>query len=168
MKRSLSDIESWTLARVRPNRKAGESEYYGHTGENLMAYTQEFQKRNPETSDPMSEDTDERAAVGIGPRSHGRHKILDSVITPSVSYRQIRATDPRTSNRPCPRSSTSSALSLLAQQNSVSIFPLIFFHSTFIFRIPMFYEYHHVIFLGLHELHTWATVRLERESCSSH
>lgn len=118
MKLSLSDIESWTLARVRPNRKAGESEYYGHTGENLMAYTQEFLKWNPETSDPMSEDTDERAAVGIGPRSHGRHKILDSMITPSVSYRQIRAIDPRTSNRPCPRSSTSSSLSLLAQQNS--------------------------------------------------
>ena len=166
LKRPLSDIESWRLARVRPNPKAGESEYYGHTGENLTSYTKEFQKWNPGTSDPLSVDTDERAAVSIGPKSHGRHPILDSVITPSVSYRRIRASDPRPNQRPRP--SASSTLSLVAQQNSVSIFPLIFFLSTFIFRIAMFYEFHHVIFVGLHGLRTSATLRLEQESCSSH
>lgn len=138
LKRPLSDIESWRLARVRPNRKAGESEYYGHTGENLESYKEEFKKWNPDKPDPMSMDADERAVVSIGPKSHGRQPVLDSVITPSISYRRIRATNPRWSPRPC--LSTSTAQSILAQRHSAS----------------------------LHGVRTSAALRLEPESCSSH
>lgn len=118
LKRPLSDIESWRLARVRPNRKDGESEYYGHTGENLASYTGEFQKWNPGTSDPMTADTDERAVVSIGPKSHGRQSVLDSVITPSVSYTRLRTTNPRPSPRPRRSPSTSTAQSILSQRHS--------------------------------------------------
>mgnify|MGYP006267362659 CR=1 FL=1 len=143
LKRPLSDIESWRLARVRPNRKDDESEYYGKAGENLESYKKEFKKWNPDKGDPMSADSDKRAVVSIGPRSHGRSAVLDSVTTPSISYRRIRATNPRPS--PHPRPSMSTAQAILAQRNSVSIFPLIFFLSTFIFRFVMYYELHHVI-----------------------
>ncbi|XP_037433197.1 uncharacterized protein LOC119300284 [Triticum dicoccoides] len=64
----------------------------------------------------MSADSDERAVVSIGPRSHGRSAVLDSVITPSISYRRIRATNPRPSPRPRPSMSTAQAI--LAQRNS--------------------------------------------------
>lgn len=110
MKRPLSDIESWRLARVRPNRKDDESEYYGKAGENLESYKKEFKKWNPDKGDPMSTDSDERVVVSIGPRSHGRSAVLDSVITPSISYRRIRATNPR----PSPRPSMSTAQAILA------------------------------------------------------
>ena len=106
LKRPLSDIESWRLARVRPNRKDDESEYYGNVGENLESYKKEFKKWNPDKEDPMSADSDERAVVSIGPRSHGRSAVLDSVITPSISYRRIRATNPGPSPRPRPSMST--------------------------------------------------------------
>ena len=40
MKRPLSDMESWKLARERSRRKEGESQYYGKTEEHLESYTQ--------------------------------------------------------------------------------------------------------------------------------
>ena len=87
---------------MRPNRKDDESEYYGKSRENLESYKKEFKKWNPDKGDPMSTDSDERVVVSIGPRSHGRSAVLDSVITPSISYRRIRATNPRPSPRPRP------------------------------------------------------------------
>ena len=80
--------------------------------------------------------------MGMGPKKHGRQPILDAVITPSISYTQLRATDPSLSQRTTMTSAQSH--SLLAERHSVSIFPLIFI-AHFIFRIEMFYEFHHVI-----------------------
>ena len=44
LKRPLSDIESWKLARERSHPKEGESQYYDKTEEHLESYTQHYQK----------------------------------------------------------------------------------------------------------------------------
>lgn len=141
MKRPLSDIEAWKLARVRSKRKDGEGEYYGRTEENLTAYTESYQRFHPGSAvdEPIQSETDETAVVAIQPKKHGRYPVLDGVITPSVSYTRLRATNPSLSG------STARAQPSLAAQHAVSIFPLIFLFSHFIFRIAMFDEFHHVI-----------------------
>jgi hypothetical protein len=142
LKRPLLDMEAWELAYVRKS-KDGKGKYYGKTEKNLKAYTEEYLRLHPDTPEPLKEVTDDRAVVGIGPKSHDRQVVLDAVVTPSVSYTRLRATNPRPS--PCPSTTSANSQSLLAQQHSVSIFPLIFLFSHFIFRIAMFYEFHHVI-----------------------
>ena len=48
LKRPLSDIESWKLARERSHPKEGEGQYYGKTEEHLESYTQQFERLHPD------------------------------------------------------------------------------------------------------------------------
>ena len=144
LKRPLSDIEAWQIAHTRSKSKEGKGDYYGYSGENLKAYEEVYLKVNPGTPDPLKQATDERAVVGIGPKLHGRQAVLDAVCTPSISFTRLRATDPSLSQRTSTTTTSAQSHSLLAERHSVSIFPLIFI-AHFIFRIEMFYEFHHVI-----------------------
>ena len=72
--------------------------------------------------------------VGMGPKEHGREAVLDAVITPSISYTQLRRFDPTLSQRTSMRMSSAPSLSLFQEQQTVSIFPFIFI-VPFIFRI---------------------------------
>ena len=127
MKKPLSHMESWKLARAQSKRKDGESEYYGNTEKNLESYSESFTKLNPgsDVADPILCQTDETAMVAIRPKYHGRYPCLDGVITPSVSYTRLRATNPS------PSGSTGRSHPSLASQHAVSISPLIFFFLTF-------------------------------------
>ena len=89
-------------------------------------------------------DLEERVVVGMGPKEHGRGALLDAVITPSISYTQLQATDPSLSQRTSTPMTSAQSHSYFVERNSVSIFPLIFI-AHFIFRIEMFCEFHHVI-----------------------
>ena len=42
MKRPLSDMEAWKMARERSDHKDGESQCYGKTEEHLESYTQNY------------------------------------------------------------------------------------------------------------------------------
>ena len=106
LKRPLSDMKARELAHVRKS-KDGKGKYYGKTENNLKAYTEEYLRLHPDTPDPLKEATDDRAVVGIGPKSHGRQAVLDAVVTPSVSYTRLQGTNPS----PSPRPSTTSAQS---------------------------------------------------------
>jgi hypothetical protein len=86
----------------------------------------------------------EKKEVLIWLKAHGRQAVLDAVITPSISYTQFRATDPSLSQRTSTTITSAQSHSLLAERHSVSICPLIYI-AHFIFRIEMFYEFHHVI-----------------------
>jgi hypothetical protein len=101
LKWPLSDMEAWELAHVR-KFKDGKGKYYGKTEKNLKAYTEEYLRLHPDTPKPLKEATDDRAVVGIGPNSHGRQAVLEAVVTPSVSYTRLRATNPSPSPRPRP------------------------------------------------------------------
>ena len=142
LKRPLSHMEAWEIAHTRRKPKPSEAKYYGKTAEKKKAYSEGYLRLHPGTPDPISADLDERVVVGMGPKEHGREPVLDVVITPSISYTQLRATDPSLSQRMTMTSAHSH--SLLAERHFVSIFPLIFI-AHFIFRIEMFYEFHHVI-----------------------
>jgi hypothetical protein len=131
LKRPLSHMEAWEIAHTRRSPKPGESKYYGNTEEKKQAYSQEYLRLHPGTSDPMSADLDERVVVGMGPRRHGRQPVLDAVITPTISYTQLRATDPSLSQRTPMTSAQSQAL--FQERQSVSIFPL-FYIAHFIFQ----------------------------------
>ena len=136
LKRLLLDMEAWELAHVRSKPKDGKGKYYGKSGEHLETYKELYLGYNADTPDPIKEATDDRVVVGIGPKSHGRHPVLDAVVTPSISYTQLRLTNPSlSSGSSTPRAHSES---LLAQQHSVRIFPLIFLFSHFIFHIEMF------------------------------
>ena len=136
LKRPLSDMKAWEIAHVRTKPKDGKGKYYGKSGEHLETCKELYLGYNPDTPGPIKEATDDRAVVGIGPKSHGRQAVLDVVVTPSISYTQLRVTNPSLSSH----TSTTRAHSesLLAQQHSVRIFPLIFLFSHFIFHIEMF------------------------------
>ena len=74
------------------------------------------------------------AVVSMGPKEHGREAVLDAVITPSISYTQLRRIDPSLTQRTSQPVTSAQSQSLFQEQQSVSIFPLIFI-ALFIFRI---------------------------------
>ena len=98
MKRPLSDMESWKLARERSHRKEGESQYYGKTEEHLESYTQHYHKLHPDVPVPVPEvaqsQIDDTTVVAIQGKSHGRYPCFDGLITPSISYTRLRASNP--------------------------------------------------------------------------
>ena len=128
LKKPLSHMESWKLARARSKRKDDESEYYGNTEKNLESYSESFTQLHPgsDVADPILCDTDETAVVAIRPKYHGRYPCLDGVITPAVSYTRLRASNPS------PSGSTGRSHPSLASQHAVSISLLIFFLSHFL------------------------------------
>jgi hypothetical protein len=135
LKWPLSHMEAWEIAHTRKNPKPGEAKYYGKTTQKKKkAYSEGYQRLHPGTPDPISADLDERVVVGMGPKKHGREAVLDAVITPSISYTQLRATDPSLSQRTSTPMTSAQSQSPFQERQSVSIFPLIFI-AHFIFRI---------------------------------
>ena len=65
MKRPLSDMESWKLARERSDRKEGESQYYCNTEQHLESYTQNYQKLHPDVPDIVQSQIDDTSVVAI-------------------------------------------------------------------------------------------------------
>ncbi|KAI4971384.1 hypothetical protein ZWY2020_002298 [Hordeum vulgare] len=97
LKRSLSDIQSWVMARARTNPKEGESKYYGNIEEHIESYKEQFERLHPpgpDAPDVIESQIDEMAVVSIQGKAHGRYPCFDGLITPSVSYTQVRATNP--------------------------------------------------------------------------
>ncbi|XP_048538000.1 uncharacterized protein LOC125516698 [Triticum urartu] len=133
LKRPLSHMQAWEIAHTRKDPKPGEPKYYGKKTEGRKkAYSEAYLELHPDTPDPIAAPLDEMAVVRMGPKEHGRDAILDAVITPSISYTQLRRIDPSLSQRTS--QPVTSTQSLFQEQQSVSIFPLIFI-SHFIFRI---------------------------------
>ena len=133
MKRPLSDIEAWKRARERSDRKDGDSQYYGNTKEHLESYIHHYQELHPDV--PVTEvaqsQIDDTAVVAIQGKKNGRYPCFDGLITPSISYTRLRATNPS------PSESTGRSLPPLARQHVVSTSSLSFsiLHSQFIFSI---------------------------------
>jgi len=128
LKRPLSDIESWKLARERSDHKDGKSQYCGKTEEHLESYTQQFQRLHPPGPDAptvVQSHIDDTAVVAIQGKSHGRYRCFDGLITPSVSYTWLWATNPS------PLESTGRSQPPLARQHAVSTSPLSSFSLTF-------------------------------------
>ena len=133
LKRPLSHMQAWEIAHTRKDSKPGEPKYYGKkTAQRKKAYSDGYLRLHPDTPDPIAADLDDRVVVGMGPKEHGREAVLDAVITPTISYTQLRRIDPSLSQRTS--QPVSSSQSLFQEQQSVSIFPLIFI-AHFIFRI---------------------------------
>nr|XP_020162844.3 uncharacterized protein LOC109748221 [Aegilops tauschii subsp. strangulata] len=122
LKRPLSDIESWKLARERSDPKDGECQYYGKTEEHLESYTQNYQKLHPDVPVPevARSQIDDTAVVAIQGKSHGRYPCFDGLITPSISYTRLRATNPSQLE------STGRSQTPLARQHAISTSPLSF------------------------------------------
>ena len=134
LKRPLSHMEAWEITHTRKKPKPGEAKYYGKTAEYKKAYSEGYLSLHPDTPDPIAADLDERVVVGMGPKEHGREAVLDAVITPTISYTQLRRIDPTLSQRTSTPMSSAPSLSLFQEQQTVSIFPFIFI-AHFIFRI---------------------------------
>ena len=151
LKRPLSHMQAWEIAHTRKDPKPGEPKYYGKkTAGRKKAYSEGYLKLHPDTPDPIAADLDERVVVGMGPKEHGREAVLDAVITPTISYTQLRRIDPSLSQRTS--QPVSSSQSLFQEQQSVSIFPLIF--------IAHFYFPHLVVFMSSimsYRRPTWST-----------
>ena len=133
MKRPLSDMESWKLARERRERKEGESQYYGNTEQHLESYTQHYQKLHPDVPVPevAQSQIDDTAVVAIQGKKNGRYPCFDGLITPSISYTWLRASNPSQLE------STGRSQTPLARQHAVRTSSLSFsiLHSQFIFSI---------------------------------
>ena len=135
LKRPLSHMQAWEIAHTRKDPKPGEPKYYGKkTMHRKKAYSDGYLALHPDTPDHIAADLDERVVVGMGPKEHGREAVLDAVITPSISYTQLRRIDPTLSQGTSTRMSSAPSLSLFQEQQTVSIFPFIFI-VPFILRI---------------------------------
>ncbi|KAM3262805.1 hypothetical protein ACQJBY_053119 [Aegilops geniculata] len=62
---------------------------------------------------------DDRVVVGMGPKAHDRQPVLDAVVTPSISYTQLQATDPSLSQRTSMTMTSAQSHSLLAERHYV-------------------------------------------------
>ena len=115
-------MESWKLARERSHRKEGESQYYGKTEEHLESYTQHHQKLQPNVPIPevAQSQIDDTAVVAIQGKKNGRYPCFDGLITPSISYTRLRASNP-SQLESMGRSQTP-----LARQHAISTSPLSF------------------------------------------
>ena len=112
-------MESWKLARERSDCKEGESQYYGNTEKHLQSYTQNYQKLHPDVPVPevAQSQIDDTAVVAIQGKSHGRYSCFDGLITPSISYTRLRATNQS------PLESTGRSQPPLVRQRAVSTSP---------------------------------------------
>ena len=91
LKRPLSVMQAWEIAHTRKDPKPGEPKYYGKkTAGRKKAYSEGYPKLHPDTPDPIAADLDDRVVVSMGPKEHGREAVLDAVITPTISYTQLR------------------------------------------------------------------------------
>nr|XP_045087246.1 uncharacterized protein LOC123494851 [Aegilops tauschii subsp. strangulata] len=119
LKRPLSHMHAWEIAHTRKDPKPGEPKYYGKkTAGRKKAYSEGYLALHPDTPDPIAADLDERVVVGMGPKEHGREAVLDAVITPSISYTQLRRIDPTLSQRTSTRMSSAPSLSLFQEQQT--------------------------------------------------
>lgn len=135
LKRPLSHMEAWEIAHTRKDSTPGEPKYYGKkTAQGKKAYSDGYLRLHPDTPDPIAADLDDRVVVGMGPKEHGREAVIDAVITPTISYTQLRQIDPSLSRRTSTPMTSAQSPSLFQERQSVSIFLLIFI-AHFIFRI---------------------------------
>ena len=125
LQRPLSDMESWKLARERSHRKEGESQYYGKTEEHLGSYIHHYQELHPDV--PIAEvaqsQIDDTSVVAIQGKKNGRYPCFDGLITPSISYTRLRASNPSQLE------STGRSQTPLARQHAVSTSSLSFLSS---------------------------------------
>ena len=117
LKSPLSDMESWKMAHEQSDRKDGESQYYSNTEQHLESYTQNYQKLHPDVAKSQIDDT---AVVAIQGKKNGRYPCFDGLITPSISYTRLRASNPSQLE------STGRSQTPLARQHAVSTSPLSF------------------------------------------
>ncbi|KAI4992640.1 hypothetical protein ZWY2020_057882 [Hordeum vulgare] len=160
LKRSLSDIQSWVMARARTNPKEGESKYYGNTEEHMESYKEQFERLHPpgpDASNVIESQIDETAVVSIQGKAHGRYPCFDGLITPSVSYTQLRATHPS----PCSSKGHSQPPS--DPQHDVSNYPLIIFLSHFFSLFSTLFTYIQPNFCR----HTWPLSSVGISRCGS-
>ena len=100
LKRPLSHMQAWEIAHTRKDPKPGEPKYYGKkTAKRKKAYSEAYLELHPDTPDPIAAPLDDMAVVRMGPKEHGREAVLDAVITPTISYTQLRRIDPTLSQR---------------------------------------------------------------------
>ncbi|XP_048538187.1 uncharacterized protein LOC125516989 [Triticum urartu] len=93
-------MQAWEIAHTRKDPKPGEPKYYGKKNAGRKkAYSEAYLKLHPDTPDPIAAPLDDMAVVRMGPKEHGREAVLDAVITPSISYTQLRRIDPSLSQR---------------------------------------------------------------------
>ena len=128
LKKPLSDMESWKMARARSKCKEGKSEYYSNAEENLESYKESFERLHPgpDAPDAVQSQLDETTVVAIQLKYHGRYPCFDGLITPSISHTRLRATNPS------PSGSTGRSQPSLASQHAVSISYLNLFLSHFL------------------------------------
>ena len=120
-------MQAWEIAHTRKDPKPGEPKYYGKkTAGRKQAYSKAYLKLHPDTPDPIAAPLDDRAVVSMGPKEHGREAVLDAVITPTISYTQLRRIDQSQSQRTSQPVTSAQSQSFFQEQQSVSIFPLIF------------------------------------------
>ncbi|XP_048548988.1 uncharacterized protein LOC125528581 [Triticum urartu] len=100
LKRPLSHMQAWEIAHTRKDSKPGEPKYYSKkTAGRKKAYSEGHLKLHPDKLDPIAADLYDRVVVGMGPKEHGWAAVLDAVITPTISYTQLRRIDPSLSQR---------------------------------------------------------------------
>jgi hypothetical protein len=80
---------------------------------------------SPDAPDVAQSQIDDTAVVAIQGKPHGRYPCFDGLITPSVSYTRLRATNSS------PLESTGRSQPPLARQHAVSTSPLSSFSLTF-------------------------------------
>ena len=106
---------------------------YGKTEEHLESYTRHFQKLHPDVPVPevAQYQIDDTAVVAIQGKKNGRYPCFNGLITPSISYTRLRASNPSQLE------STGRSQTPLARQHAVSTSSLSFsiLHSQFIFSI---------------------------------
>jgi hypothetical protein len=90
----VTDINVWKKMKMKKAKQpGGPDEYYGTAGEDLDVYRSTFEGYHPEVEDPFEEEIDETALIVAGHgKQHGRHRILDAVISPTTSLTRIKAT----------------------------------------------------------------------------
>ncbi|XP_037409374.1 uncharacterized protein LOC119271792 [Triticum dicoccoides] len=93
-------MQAWEIAHTQKDPKPGEPKYYGKkTAERKKAYSEAYLELHPDTPDAIAAPLDDMAVVRMGLKEHGREAVLDAVITPSISYTQLRRIDPSLSQR---------------------------------------------------------------------
>lgn len=93
----VSDLLAWKkMKEKKPNLDEPQPslpEYFGTAADDIDLYCSTFRGMHPEVDDPIREETDERALVMASHgREHGRYRILNAVVKPTMSLTRVRAT----------------------------------------------------------------------------
>lgn len=93
------------MKRKKPNLELPQPqlpEYYGKAKETIDLYCEAVQILHPHLDDPMEHEVVEEALVSASSgREHGRYKMLNAVVPPTITLTQLKAT--RTADHPLSR-----------------------------------------------------------------